>query len=121
MEKTADYLYPPHDRKRKGRDVGRDKYKNRLWAYIEDTLAETGLDDSSMLPRLGKEADRLVNLFNSGLHHDPERGKVEAAFRDLVIWLTKAIQISPRHARKAYLAYEDEIWRFMRKIADSKL
>ena len=121
MEKTADYLYPPHEGKRKGRDVGRDKYKNRLWAYIEDTLAETGLGDSSMLARLGKEADRLVDLFNSGLHHDPERGKVEAAFRDLVIWLTKAIQISPTHARKAYLAYEDEIGRFMRKIADSKL
>lgn len=121
MEKIADYLYPPHHGKRKGRDVGRDKFKNRLWAYIEDTLAETGLEDSSMLLRLGKEADRLVDLFNSGLHSHPERGKVETAFRDLVIWLTKAIQISPTHARKAYLAYEDEIGRFMRRIADSKL
>ncbi|MBZ5603321.1 MAG: hypothetical protein LAO79_13555 [Acidobacteriia bacterium] len=121
LERIADYLYPPRNGKRRGRDVGPDKYKNRLWAYIEDTLAETGLEDSSILPRLGKEADRLVDLFNSGLHHDPGREKVEGAFRDLVIWLTKAIQISPTHARKAYLAYENDIGQFMRRIVDSKL
>jgi hypothetical protein len=84
-------------------------------------LEETGLEDSSMVASLGKEADQLVDLFNSGLHHDLGRAKVETAFRDLVIWLTKAIQISPTHARKAYLAYEDEIGQFMRKIVDSKL
>ena len=121
LEQFADYLYPPHVGKRRGRDVGRDKYKNRLWVYIEETLAETGLEESSILPRLGKEADRLVELFNSGLHRDRGRKQVEAAFRDLVIWLTTAIQISPTHARRVYLVYEDEIRQFMRRIADSKL
>jgi hypothetical protein len=121
LEKTADYLYPARDGKRKARDVGSRSYKNRLWAYIEDTLLETGLETSSILPRMGQEADRLVDLFNSGLHHDPTRRKVEAGFRDLVGWLTKAIQISPTHARKVYLAYEDELKRFLGKVGDSGL
>ena len=79
------------------------------------------MEDSIILPRLGKEADRLVELFCGGLHGDPTTSKVKAAFRDLVIWLTKAIQISPTHARKAYLAFGDELNRFMRKLADSRL
>jgi phage FluMu protein gp41 len=109
LEQIANYLFPPCAVKWKGRDVGRTQYKNRLWAYIDQTVSEVGTGDPKLLEALGEEADRLVALFNSGLHADTTRRKVEAAFRDLVRWLTRVIELSPAHARKPYLAYEQEI------------
>jgi hypothetical protein len=110
LERTADYLFPPRKNRWKGRNVDNAAYKNRLWAYIEQTMSEIGIVDSTLLPALDKEASRLVDLFNKGLHDALGRKKVEAAFRDLALWLTKVIELSPRHARRQYLAYEAEFY-----------
>jgi len=113
LERTADYLFPPRKGCWNGRKVGSAEYKNRLWAYIEATLAELADVDSNLLAKLGKEADRLVELFNAGLHATPTREKVEAAFSSLVIWLSEVIELSPDAARRPYLAYEDEVFKFL--------
>ncbi len=109
LEKVADYLYPPKNEKFKGRKVGKAEYRNRLWAYIETTLDERGISVDEILPCLGKEADRLVELFNSGLHASPTREKLEGAFRSLMLWISSVIDLSPQKARKPYLAYEESI------------
>jgi len=83
-------------------------------------LDEVGLGDSSLLQRLGDEVNRLWELFNNGLHRDrPSRKDVEATFRDLVLWLTKAIQISPPYARKIYLAYTEDMRDLARKVIEA--
>lgn len=115
LERTADYLFPPQEEKWNGRKVGPAQYKNRLWAYIAQTIAEAEVADSGMLERLGKEADRLVDLFNAGLHANPTRQKVESSFRDLVVWLSSVIEISPDASRRPYLAYNDELFNFFLK------
>lgn len=109
LEKIADYLYPPTNEKFKGRKVGKAEYRNRLWAYIETTLNEKGGSVEEILPRLGREADRLVELFNSGLHASPTRAKLEEAFRSLMVWIANVIDLSPKKARKPYLAYGESI------------
>lgn len=110
LEKTADYLFPPQSKCWNGRKVGAAEYKNRLWAYIEQTLLKSSGFDATILKRLGDEADRLVELFNTGLHASSTREDVEVAFRDLVIWLSNVIDLDPASARDPYLAYEDEIY-----------
>lgn len=112
LEKIADYLYPPTDEKFKGRKVGKAEYRNRLWAYIETTLDEKGLSIEELLLPLGKEADRLVELFNSGLHASPTQEKLEEAFRSLMIWISRVIDLSPQKVRKPYLAYEEYVLKF---------
>ena len=116
LEAVAACLFPAGDGEWNGRKIGRAQYRNRLWAYIEQTITDAGLTDTTLLPNLGGEADRLVELYNSGLHAAPTREKVRAAFRDLVIWLTRVIHLSPKHATRAYLAYEDQILRFFLEI-----
>jgi len=116
LEKTADYLFPPREEDRNGRKVGRAEYKNRLWAYIEDTLTGITACESNTLATLGKEADRLVELFNSGLHADPTREKIESALTSLVIWLSEVIDLSPEAARRPYLAYEQELLKFWGEV-----
>lgn len=116
LERVADCLFPAQEPDWNGRKVGRAQYKNRLWAYIQQTITEVSLTDATVLPRLGKEADRLVELFNSGLHANPTREKVQEAFRDFVLWLAQVIDLSPKHARRAYLAYEGELDKFFRNV-----
>jgi len=116
LKKTADYLFPPQKAKCRGRKVDDSAYKNRLWAYVEQTITEIGPSNPALLSELGKEADRLVDLFNKGLHKSLSRKKVEAAFRDLALWLSKVIELSPVHARRQYLAYEKEMSRFIHSV-----
>jgi hypothetical protein len=84
-------------------------------------MAEAGTTDEGVLTTLGNELDRLVKLFNAGLHADPTKEKVQSGFRDLVLWLTQVIEIGPSHARRPYLAYEDELRRFVSRLADSRI
>ncbi|HBB98754.1 MAG TPA: hypothetical protein DC054_25525 [Blastocatellia bacterium] len=121
LEALADYLFPPQSALWKGRKVGRAEYRNRLWAFIERTLSEVPGSDPSNLDRLGKELDRLVELFNSGLHGETSRTRVEAGFRDLVIWLAALIDLSPVATRLPYLAYEPELNSFFEKLAHNHL
>lgn len=115
LERTADALFPPSELDWNGRKVGAAQYKNRLWAYIEKALSSTGMSPDR-LNILGKEADRLIDLFNSGLHARPTREKVELAFRDLVIWLSAVIDINPSMARDPYQPYGNEIDSFMQSV-----
>ncbi|CAA9378164.1 MAG: DNA polymerase I, partial [uncultured Chloroflexia bacterium] len=118
LEATANNLFPPREERWNGRAVGHKEYKNRLCAYMEKTIADAGITDSSILPRLGKEANRLVECFNAGLHASPTRHDVMANFRDLVVWLSAVVDLSPAAARRPYLAYIGELEDALREIED---
>ncbi len=109
LERLADYLYPARTELLNGRKVGKAEYKNRLWAYIENAIPADSVDGNKVLKKHGKELDRLVELFNSGLHHNPTREKVMATLRDLVVWLAGVVSIDFTQVRKPYLAYNENI------------
>lgn len=113
LEKLADYLYPPQEEARNERKLGPANYRNRLWAYIEEALRKEEGMDQKRLAILGKEADRLVDLFNAGLHSTPAKENVTIAFRDLIIWLVEVIGINVQHARRSYLPYAKELASFL--------
>lgn len=120
LEKIADYLYPPSTLKYKNRKIGKAEYKNRIWAYIETTIEENKAEKSKVI-QLGKEADRLVELFNSGLHSSPNKEKVEESFKSLLVWISDLIELSPLNARKPYLAYTDEFFNFLDSVFDMSM
>lgn len=119
LERIADYLFPPQDDDHKGHKVGQAEYRNRLWAYVDQTIDETE-GDMDLLSELGGECDRLVELFNSGLHAEPSHQKIECAFRDLVKWLAAVIDISPSSVRRPYLAYGDNLIAMLRESIDRR-
>ena len=120
LERTADYLFPPQKGLWKGRKIGQAEYKNRLWAYIERTMAEANISDTDISSRLGKEVDRLFELFNAGLHSDSTEEETKAAFRDLVTWLSRVIGLAPAAARRPYLAYEQGLRTFLQDAVMDK-
>ena len=116
LEQIADYLFPPSNAKLDGRKVGAAQHKNRLWAYIKQIIKNEVNVDVDVLMKLGQEVDRLFVLFNKGLHSSTTQLKLETAFADLVIWLSNVIQLSPNEARKPYLAYQETLTEFIRKV-----
>lgn len=71
-----------------------------------------GKFDEQRFLNLGKEADRLCDLFNSGLHHSPTKNKVATALVDLVTWVSDLVEIDPASVRRPYGAYEEEMRKF---------
>jgi hypothetical protein len=116
LEYFADSLFPPRETMflgRKGeRAVAKANYKNRIWAFVETTMNGVGELDEQKFLRLGTEADRLCDLFNSGLHHHATKNKVATALIDLVSWASEVIEIDPASVRKPYGAYEEEMRKF---------
>lgn len=106
LEKLANYLYPPSNENYKGYKVGKEEYKNRLWAYIDITISEQELDNNC-LNKLGKELDRIVKLFNKGLHSDLSKEKIEETYKYLFLWILEIINLSPNNFKKPYLLTED--------------
>lgn len=69
LERLADALYPSTDQKREGRSLGKQEYKNRLAAYVEDTLPEANVREVVLsLDDIGRRLDSLVKAANEGIH-----------------------------------------------------
>ena len=115
IEQLADYLFPPRVEKYNNRDVSKDKFKNRIWAYIEDTMKECEIEDESKLNNLGQEVEHLLELFNKGLHSNISKEKIEKAFTELILWMYELIELSPKSIKRPYLAYEDKLNDFIAK------
>lgn len=117
LEQIADHLFPARSELFEGRKVGQAQYKNRLCAYIKSTAIEVG---KGMPEGLIKELDRLVGLFNAGLHAARSREAVEAALRDLSLWLIAVVDLDRSKARRPYLAYNDNIIAMLRSSISNR-
>ena len=120
LEQLADALYPPKNKPVDGKKVGRAEYKNRLWAYIKSALNETGLFDETRFRYLGSELDRLIEVFNKGLHGQLEPTTLLAAYAALARWVVDVVALNPRKARRPYAAYNDEIMKFFEEIVQNR-
>lgn len=114
LEKFADYVFPPQEQEWKGRKVGKAQYRNRIWAYLEIICNNTVFN----FEKYGNEIDELIDLFNLGLHANPNKAKIENMFVCLIQWLSDVIQICPSYLRKPYLAYEKELNNFLHELLE---
>ena len=70
IEKLADNLYPPTDKKIKGRSLRKNQYINRLWAYMDKAI-ESKSDKQlakSHVDFLGKYLEALHKKTHKGVH-----------------------------------------------------
>lgn len=115
LEQLANYLFPPQENLHNGRTVGKAQYKNRIWAYINDTVEKNSLDPTS-IGRIGKKLDEIIDNFNTGLHGDLNKMEISALIEKLLYFIIDLVNISPQDMRKPYLAHEDEIEKFMNEL-----
>lgn len=86
LERTADALYPARSETVDGRDVGKEQYINRLWAYANTALSSESQKGIlvSLINDLGKRIDRLYDGSNRGIHGEMSASEA----RRLLVGLT---------------------------------
>ena len=117
MVKLADALFPARDTTHNGRKVGRDQFRNRLWAFIEDNSS----NNIALLTSLGKEVDRLVDEFNAGLHSDQDKARILRALSDAATLAAALLALNPPEVRKPYYAHQKQLLEFFQEIIGNPL
>ena len=114
FERLADTLFPARDGLVDGRKVGKQEYKNRIWAFLSENSDNTSLDYKT----LGTELDRLIAEFNAGLHSARPLRVVMQAFVDTAMLTAAILSINPSATRQPYLAYENRIIDFLKGTSE---
>lgn len=115
IEQLADALFPASDVPFKGRDVSATKFKNRIWAFIDNVLPATSLTRDEDLRSLGREVDRLIEAVNALLHGDPDSASARRVFSDLARLTVALLQLNPAAARQPYRAFEEKLVAFFKE------
>ena len=87
LKLLADHLFPPTGETRRGRGLGPDKWKNRLWAYAQDALGSKGGAAMDIrLADIGKRIDAIADTASSTVHRTVIQQV--AVTRLVVAWLS---------------------------------
>jgi hypothetical protein len=114
-EQLADALYPPSPNPVNGRDVSRDRVRNRLWAYVEQELGRQGAVDAIRLQQLGDLIDDVIERANAVLHATPTNDHARSLLADLTIVSANLLALAPRSNRKPYYAYAPRVAELVRE------
>ena len=95
--------------------MGKAEYKNRIWAYINDTVICNKLNENLIL-KIGNQLDKIINQFNRGLHGELNISELTLLIEELLNFIVDLVNLSPIDIRKPYLAHEEEIELFMDNI-----
>lgn len=115
LEQLADYIFPAKQELHNKRKVGKAEYKNRIWAYINDTVICNKLNENLIL-KIGNQLDKIINQFNRGLHGELNISELTLLIEELLNFIVDLVNLSPIDIRKPYLAHEEEIELFMDNI-----
>jgi hypothetical protein len=113
LEQLADILFEPFDEKHNGRNVRKAEYKNRIWAFIEESIGNT---DMERVIKLGGEVDRLVAFLNSAIHGEQTQNTIIEAFADLAKLSFVLLSLQPLYAKDPYFAHKANLMDFIKKI-----
>lgn len=116
LEQLADALFPAQKESFKGRSVTLEKFRNRLWAYIDSSLPDETVGNGSTLSTLGKEVDRLFEEMNAALHGVPDKARLNKALVDASTLSAALLQLDPEAARKPYFAFQANIMAFFEDV-----
>ena len=119
IEGLANTLYPAKKEQVKGRDVGPEAYRNRLWAYIEERLdaskqtrdlVKTGLQD------LGSRIDKIDTLANKGLHANITLLEIDRLLIALVTVAYDLLSLTPPPTEVPIEPHLPEFYKFIEAI-----
>jgi len=105
-DQLADAVYPARSEPVNGRAVGQEQTKNRLWAYVEESLGGPAADrPRPRLMTLGREVDRIWAEANGQLHGPATQARIRQLLADLAILSVGLLSLDIRRHRQPYLAY----------------
>jgi tetratricopeptide (TPR) repeat protein len=70
IENLADFLYPPRELQKNGRQLGQQQYINRIWAFMDEAIKSESNRElaKSHVDFLGAYLQKIHKLSNKGVH-----------------------------------------------------
>lgn len=118
IEQLADVLFPPQAELHNGRSVTKDKFRNRIWAFIDQAVPLSIENRVEEIRRHGLEVDRLIDEVNSILHGTPDKTRALKILFDLAKLSIDLLQLDPVATRRPYDAYNENILKLLRGTLD---
>lgn len=120
IEQLSDVLFPAREELHNGRSVTKDKFRNRLWAFI-DLAISTSIDNrEEEARRRGLEVDRLINEVNAILHGTPDKTRALRILFDLAKLSINLLQLDPASTRRPYDAFNENIVKLLQESLDDE-
>ncbi len=114
IEQLADALFAPRSEPHNGRSVTKEKFRNRIWAFVAQTVPQALINRDQEVQRLGQTVDRLIDEVNSILHGTPDKSRALRTLFDLAKLSIELLQLDPIATRKPYDPYNDNILQFLK-------
>jgi hypothetical protein len=117
LEKLANELFPASNTPHNGRLVGEQQYKNRLWAYAYDNIANL-----KQVQKIGKEIDTVIDELNAGVHGNREKHDLLQPLSKMTSLTAVLLMANPSKSRKPYEPFNNEMIQFIKEsILNSKV
>lgn len=115
VEQLANVLFPPRAELHNGRNVTKEKFRNRIWAFIDQAASPLIENREEEIRRRGLEVDRIIDEVNSILHGTPDKARALRILFDLAKLSIDLLQLDPVAARRPYDAYNDNLLKLLRE------
>lgn len=115
IEQLADVLFTPGSVSDDGRIITKEKFKNRIWAFITKSTPLTEINRDNVIKCLGKEVDRLIDEVNALVHGDQNKTRALKILFDLAKLTASLLQLDPSATRKPYDAFNQSMLDFLEK------
>jgi hypothetical protein len=117
LQGLADVLYPARTEPLQGRELGKEQYINRLWAYAEEKLqkGERRLIQAQS-EDLGHRIDRIHDLANKGLHARVSRSDAGRLVVALLVAAYDFLSLAEPPPRLPLEPHAEEIDSFVRRL-----
>lgn len=113
----ADALFPPRETPVKGRKVGPQQYRNRLWAYIEEHARDDRSTIQGAFEELGDRLDVLDQRAQKHVHGlKIEREDVLSSILTMIVWAYDVLRLTPPPTEARIAPHLDSVRRFAGEI-----
>jgi hypothetical protein len=119
LERLADVVYPANQDKTSGRKLGKEQYRNRLWAYVEAQLGPAGSDTA--LKEIGARIDLLDRIANKGVHGDIEIDEIHRLVLNLALLTHDLLKLTPPSRQPSDSYQRDQDSAIERMIAEAAI
>ena len=120
FEQLADVLFPSRKELYNGKKVTNAEYRNRIWAYISDSLDSKEEKRNEKINSIGKELDRIIEEVNAVLHSEQGKQRIMNGLIDSAKLSILLLNLPNGKAKNPYYAFNNNIQKFYLDTIDKK-
>jgi hypothetical protein len=117
ISQLADAVYPAREKQVRGRKVGPQEYRNRLWAFIEENAGGERAHIQGTLQTLGERLDALDERAQRHIHGPHvERSEVRRLILSMIVWTYDVLTLALPPKKASVVPHMDAVHKVARDL-----